>query len=107
MDVLKASLEEQRDLEAKLEAERERYNALVQDILAMKKEGFVSTPKPLPVAQQKASPSDEAITMRAGSNGLLRSHLTHWRNAQKAQGVEENVIAERILRWDDPDGRDD
>lgn len=83
------------------------YGDLVKEMLAMKREGFGSAPKPQPVVQPKATPSDEAIAMRAGTNGLLRAHLTRWRDSQKVLGVEENALAERVLRWTDPDERDD
>lgn len=80
------------------------YRALVKDVLAMKREGFVAAPKPVPVVPHKPSPSDEAIAMRAGTDGRLRNYLTSWRNGQRALGVKEDEMAERILRWQDPDG---
>jgi hypothetical protein len=93
--------------EARYDAILGKYEALFADMLAMRRDGFVSTPKPLPVPAVKASPSDEAITMRAGTDGRLRQHLTNWRNVARQNGAKDEELAERILRWDDPDGRDD
>ena len=90
--------------------ERDRWMGIAtemqQQMLAMKREGFTAAPKPLPQASPKASPSDEAIAMRAGSNGMLRAHLTRWRDKERSlpDAPDENKLAERILRWTDPDG---
>ena len=94
-------------LEASLSHAREefhqqlKYNqALVQQIVDMRREGFVSTPQAAPRA---ADPVKEAIALSAGSDRSLWRHLSGEAAKMRREGKGEEEIATALLNWQSDD----
>lgn len=88
-------------LREEVREQREYNRALVQQIVAMRREGFAPTPKAL--APLLSSPVDDAILARANGNPRLRQHLMRQRDKLRKEGLEDDAIVSRLSIFRDPD----
>ena len=87
------------DLMVQIAGERDRYDALVQQIVSMKRDGFQIVHPPVQREPMPPRAADEAINDRAGANAPLRRHLIDYANQQRRKNVPEEQIADKVLNW--------
>lgn len=88
-------------LTARAEAAERRYDALVHETLAMKREGYaMATTQTLPRPEMPDAVT-EAILVKAGTDARLRKHYAEYVAAQRAFGVSDEQIAADIYAGDD------
>jgi hypothetical protein len=96
-----------------LDAERQRsdrfqaqYHSVVERMVEMKKDGFVSKPKlePLKPAESLIPPEVEfSIEQKAGGDPFFRRYLVNYTQAELAKGTDPGIIMDRITNGDDDD----
>lgn len=97
-DRLSRALDDARD---QLNRQLEYNRTLVQQIVEMRRDGFMAAPKP--AAPALSSPLDDAIVARANGNSRLRKHLMAQRDKLRKENIPDEEITERLTTFRDPD----
>lgn len=102
---------ERNALRMDLANERVRSAECLTLLLRLKGAGAVLQPEQVVrLAPREPSVFERAVDLnpKARHDGRLRSHLLRWADDEKAKGVDEQAIADRLASWgdvthDDPD----
>lgn len=93
-----------RDLVNESDAQRRRYDALLEKYHALKLAGASTpAPAPAPLPRTPANPLDEVIGTVAGTNSRLRKQLKDFAAIQRFQGADEQEITHMLLNWSEDD----
>jgi hypothetical protein len=63
-------------------------------------------PEPVKMPERTRDQVIDAIMMRAGTNGQLRTHLSAWAMQQRREQVPDDQIINSIVVWASPDDDD-